>query len=298
MKKFLKYFGIIMLVLLLVVVGVGFKMYKDVKDAADEIYTPIGDGDNTKVVEKIQKKEPISVLFLGVDERKGDRGRSDTMIVMTVNPNNNTSKMVSIPRDTYTDIIGYGIKDKINHAYAFGGIKMSKDTVEELLDIEIDYVAKINMEGFKDIIDIVGPINVNNNLDFSYGGSDFPVGSLTLNGKDAMNYVQMRKNDPAGDFGRQNRQKQVIQGLIKKAASVNTVMNYNDILNVMTTHVQANVTLDDIMKLQKNYKNSFDNIEQLSLAKGSSMRIDGIYYYDLNDEELATVKQSLKEHIQ
>lgn len=286
-----------MLVLLIVVIVVGVKMYKDVKDAADEIYTPIGNVGEDNKIEKIQKKEPFSVLFLGVDEREDDRGRSDTMIVMTVNPNTNTSKMVSIPRDTYTDIIGYGTKDKINHAYAFGGIEMSKDSVEALLNIDIDYVAQINMEGFKQLIDIVGPITVNNTLEFSYGGSDFPIGKVTLNGDKAMDYVQMRKKDPAGDFGRQNRQKQVIQGILQEAVSFNSVLNYNDILKVMSNHVKANVTLDDIIKLQKDYKNTFGDIEQLTLTGGSSMYINKIYYYDLNDDELATVQKAFQEHL-
>ena len=110
--------------------------------------------------------EPFSMLVLGVDEREGDKGRSDTMIVMTVNPETKSTKMVSIPRDTYTEIVGQGFNDKINHAYAFGGIEMSMDTVENLLDIPIDYVVQVNMDSFKDIVDAVGGISINNTLDF------------------------------------------------------------------------------------------------------------------------------------
>ncbi len=81
------------------------------------------------------KKDPISVLIMGVDERKNDKGRADTMIYMTVNPKTNTTEMVSIPRDTYTKISGKGTMDKINHSYAFGGTQMAADTVEDLLDV-------------------------------------------------------------------------------------------------------------------------------------------------------------------
>lgn len=77
-----------------------------------------------------EKKEPFSVLMLGVDERENDSGRSDTMIVITVNPEKQTMKMLSIPRDTRTEIIGHDSVDKINHAYAFGGVPMAMDTVE------------------------------------------------------------------------------------------------------------------------------------------------------------------------
>ncbi|MBD4898888.1 transcription antiterminator LytR, partial [Xanthomonas citri pv. citri] len=73
----------------------------------------------------INKKDPFSVLIMGVDERDGDKGRADTLIYMTVNPKTNTTDMVSIPRDTYTKIIGKGTMDKINHSYAFGGTQMT-----------------------------------------------------------------------------------------------------------------------------------------------------------------------------
>ena len=191
-------------------------VYGDIKSTAEEIYSPIHDeipvsAIRSEPVDITSKKEPFSALILGVDEREGDNGRSDTMIVLTVNPTLQTTKMLSIPRDTYTEIIGKGYKDKINHAYAFGGVEMSMKTVENLLEIPIDYVAQVNMESFVDIIEIVGGITVDNSLDFYYEGEHFQIGELTLDGENALKYVRMRYDDPAGDFGRQNRQKQVIQ---------------------------------------------------------------------------------------
>lgn len=90
------------------------------------------------------------------------------MIVLTVNPKTNTTKMVSIPRDTRTENVGKGKVDKINHAYVFGGIQMSVDTVENFLNIPIDYYSEVNMDGFKDIAEAVGGVDVNNDLDFTY----------------------------------------------------------------------------------------------------------------------------------
>src|SRR5690606_15649276 len=111
---------------------------------------------------ELTKRDPFSVLMLGVDERAGDKGRSDTMIVITVNSEKNSMEMLSIPRDTRLEIVGKGIDDKINHAYAFGGVEMAMNTVEKFLDIPIDYYIKVNMEGFKDIVDTVGGVSVNN----------------------------------------------------------------------------------------------------------------------------------------
>ncbi|MFP3489657.1 LCP family protein, partial [Staphylococcus sp. SIMBA_130] len=90
----------------------------------------------------------ISILLMGVDERENDQGRSDTMIMITVNPNDNSMMMFNIPRDTRTEIIGRGTVEKMNHAYAYGGVEMAMDTVENFLDVPIDYYFKVNMEAF------------------------------------------------------------------------------------------------------------------------------------------------------
>ena len=159
------------------------------------MYKPIDRELSEKREEEITlgKQDPFSVLVLGVDEREGDKGRSDTMIVMAVNPKLKTTKMVSIPRDTYTEIVGHGTTDKLNHAYAFGGIQMSLDSVENLLDIPIDYVMEVNMEGFKTIVDTVGGISVNNPFEFTQDSIHYAAGDITLDGKEALSYVRMRK---------------------------------------------------------------------------------------------------------
>ncbi len=95
----------------------------------------------------VEQKKGLSFLLLGVDQRKNETGRSDTIIVVTIDPKTNKSQMISIPRDLKTEIIGNGSNDKINHAYAFGGPQMALDTVSHLLDIRLDYFAEINLEG-------------------------------------------------------------------------------------------------------------------------------------------------------
>lgn len=169
-------------------------------------------------------------MLIGVDERKNDRGRADSLIVMTVNPKKQSIEMVSIPRDTRTLIVGKGKEDKINHSYAFGGVMA---TVEQFLDIPIGYYIKANMESFKDMVDAVGGVIVNNAFAFEYEGESFPKGEITLNGEKALKYTRMRYDDPRGDFGRQDRQKQVIEAIIKKGASFSSLVNYNDILEAM-----------------------------------------------------------------
>ena len=231
--------------------------------------------------------------MLGVDERSGDRGRSDTMIVLTVNPENNSVKMLSIPRDTRTEIVGHGTVDKINHAYAFGGVEMSIATVENFLDIPIDYYMQINMEGFKDIVDAVGGVTVNNDLDFTYEGVHFTKGQIDLDGEKALKYSRMRYEDPRGDFGRQLRQRQIIQEVLNEGASLSSLTNYNDIFTALGKNVKTNVTFAEMVDIQKNYKDAVKNVEQMTIS-GSGTKINGIYYLIVSDEEKQRVQSELK----
>ncbi|PGV53342.1 LytR family transcriptional regulator [Bacillus sp. AFS037270] len=298
-KTWLKITGIILLVL---IVGGGvyaYNVYNSLKTAVETMHEPIEQKQSDKRTEPvaITEKDPFSVLMLGVDERAGDRGRSDTMIVLTVNPNTNSVKMLSIPRDTRTEIVGKGTQDKINHAYAFGGVQMSVDTVENFLNIPIDYYMKVNMEGFKDIVDAVGGITVQNDLDFSYDGNHFAKGQLNLNGKQALAYARMRKQDPRGDFGRQTRQRQIIQGVIKEGASVSSLTNYSNIFSALGKNVKTNLTFNEMVDIQKNYKSVGSNITQMEI-KETGTKIGGIYYGLVSDAEKQRLQNELRAQLE
>lgn len=298
-KKWLKITGIILLILLLAGGAYAFTVYKSFKNAVDTMHEPIEREKSEKREEPVvlEKKDPFSVLMLGVDERAGDKGRSDTIIVLTVNPNNNSVKMLSIPRDTRTEIVGKGNEDKINHAYAFGGVPMAMDTVENFLDIPIDYYIQINMEGFQDIVDAVGGVTVQNDLDFTYDGYHFPKGELTLNGKKALSYSRMRYEDPRGDFGRQTRQRQIIQGVIDKGASLSSLTNFSDIFSALGNNVKTNLTFDHMFEIQKNYKSAAQSIQQMEI-KSSGTKINNIYYGIVAAEEQQRVQNELKAQLE
>lgn len=303
MKKVWKWIGLILLALVILGFVFVFKLYNDVKQTVDSLYTSISAENESWLSEKrveavdVAEQHPFSALILGVDERDDDVGRSDTMILLTVNPTEGTSKMLSIPRDTYTEIAGLNKKDKINHAYAFGGMEMSVLTVEKLLDIPIDYVAKVNMEGFMEIVDFVGGITVDNTFEFTSRGKTFAEGPIFLNGEQALTYVRMRYTDPNGDFGRQNRQKQVIQQVIDKGISLNNLFNYQSALEILKNNVTMNITFDEIQNIQRNYGNSLGNIEQLYFENGQDRQIGGIYYYIPDESELSEIRKTFKMHL-
>src|SRR4051794_3487651 len=158
-KKKRKTLKIISIIFFILLIGGGVyasMVYNSLKDAVQQMQGTEHKSEKREAAITFKNQDPFSILLLGVDERKNDKGRSDTMIVMTVNPTKQSINMLSLPRDTRTEIVGHGTMDKINHAYAYGGIPMAINTVEAFLDIPIDYYAKMNMEGFQDIVDAVG----------------------------------------------------------------------------------------------------------------------------------------------
>ncbi|MFF2795836.1 LCP family glycopolymer transferase [Lysinibacillus xylanilyticus] len=274
--------------------------YYTIQKTMNKINTPLVEatGDENEVQKIVTKKDPFSVLMLGVDERKNDSGRSDTMIVITVNPEKHTMKMLSIPRDTRTEIIGHNSVDKINHAYAFGGVPMAVNTVEHFLDIPIDYYVFVNMEGFLQIIDTIGGVTIDNDMDLSYNTYHYPKGEITLDGDNALIFSRIRYEDPRGDFGRQIRQRQIIEAVLKKASTPSILLKATDMLDVVGENVRMNFTMKDLIQLQSIYKQMDGNIEQLSFKEGDGKRIDNIWYFIPKETELEKIKSDLKVHLQ
>ncbi|MET0785707.1 MAG: LCP family protein [Paenisporosarcina sp.] len=273
--------------------------YSTLKSTAVKIHEPLPLQVDTRKFEPlaVSELEPISFLLLGVDEREDDRGRSDTMIVVTVNPVNKTTKMLSIPRDTYVPIAGRAKQDKINHSYAFGGVQMSHETVQDFLQIPIDYVISINMEGFVGLIDALDGVQVTNSLAFQVDDFHYPQGEITLSGDEALSYVRMRYDDPNGDFGRQERQKMVLQAIVNKAASLQSVFAYREVLDLVSDHVRTNLTFDEMKFIQKNYVDSLKQVESLSFQKGSDQMMQQIWYYLVDPEELEQLQNVLQDHL-
>ncbi|RZT21365.1 LCP family protein [Fictibacillus sp. BK138] len=297
MKKFLIIIGIMLGLAVLGVGGYAFYLYDSAKDAVSEMHEKIEtDKPKPVITGKEEDLKPISIMLLGVDEREGDSGRSDTIIIVAVDPKEDKMLMFSIPRDTRTEIVGKGMDDKINHAYAFGGTQMAMDTVENFLDTPIDYYVKVNMESFKDIVDAVGGVNVNNPRAFDYEGYSFPAGQQELEGKEALAYSRMRYEDPKGDLGRNDRQRQVINSIIDKGARVSSITKFDNILDILSDNVKTNMTFQEMKDIQKNYKGARRN-QQSTEIKSSGKMINGTYYGIVDDSERNRIHDLLNEYL-
>lgn len=299
-RKWPKWIGGILLVVLLIGGGYLYYMWDKISDTIETMHSPLArdeDLSRQKELEAIfRDKKSVNILLLGVDQRPGDKGRSDTMILMSLNPKTDSMVMLSIPRDTYVNIPGRGM-DKINHAYAFGDADLSVNTVEQAFDLPVHFYAKVNMEGFQQGVDALGGVTINNNQDFSQGGKHFSKGELHLNGKDALKYIRMRKNDPRGDLGRNERQRNVIYAAMNEAASFSSISKFGDILRIMGDNVQTDLNMDRIQSLFTGYRQTRNHIKTLEL-KGVGKKINGIWYYSVSDSEFNRISSEIKSHME
>ena len=309
--------GIKITLALLLLVGVGvsaylIKAYNDVGDTASSIYNEVSvQKKREDAVDVADATQPISFLLLGVDtgtaeEERIEQGRSDTVMVCTVNPNTRTTTLLSIPRDTYSAIVGYEDEydyvgdyyDKINHAYAYGGVEMAINSVQNFLDIPIDYYVEVNFDGLVDVVDAIGGIEITSPLTFDFYGPQFIEGETrVLTGYEALQFSRMRKQDPEGDLGRQKRQQMVIKAILDKVLSMGSLVNYKDLLTSVEDNVQTNVTLDDIISIASGYRNALESFEQNYLA-GTEMYIDEIYYYYVDPEERLRLSNMLRAQLE
>lgn len=296
-KKIVLIILAILVVLVLAIVGIGAKLYLDLSHSIEKTYEPVErtQGERTAPID-LAKQESFSVLLLGIDTGdlgRVDQGRSDTMMVATISPKDKQTTIVSIPRDTYVDIVGRDTKDKINHAYAFGGVAMAMDTVEKYVDIPIDHYVSLNMKGLKELVDAVGGIEVNNDLTFSQDGYDFTIGKTTLNGDQALAYSRMRYEDPNDDYGRQGRQRKIVEGVVKKILSLDGVSNYQPVLSVLESNMKTDMSFEEMKKIALDYREAFGTITQDQL-QGEGFMQNNISYQKVSDQELDRVKQELK----
>lgn len=253
-------------------------------------------------IEKVGKErkpdlERFSVMLLGIDAEEDHIGRTDAIIVVTVNSELGSIKMLSIPRDARVDIVGRHTTEKINHAYAYGGIKMTKDTVENLLNIPIDFYVAVNMKGFQEIIDIVGGIKVKNEIELKDEKDYFPKGELALNGDEALRYSRIRHLDPEGDFGRQKRQQIVIRAILDRVAKPSILLKLNDLMREIGAHVRMNYSLEQLLKLRHTYQKVKGDIQIVQFRQGHASIIDELWYYIIDESELQTIQKSFADHL-
>ena len=208
---------------------------------------------------------PFNILISGNDSfgKLDEVSRSDVDMVVTVNPVTSTVLMTSIPRDSYVQeycddyACNYGANDKLTHTGIYG-VDTTRDTIEQLLDIDINYTYRVNFTSMIDIVDALGgvDIDVDEGMAVSKFYSDSTLegvheGTNHLNGKRALAYSRERKAYLDGDSQRARNQQQVLQAMVKKATSPELLKNYSSILNAISGAFDTNMTSDEITSFIK-----------------------------------------------
>ncbi len=226
--------------------------------------------DKTKILYEFSIKEKISdigkdsnvledtfyIYISGVDTYGSitDRTRSDVNIVMGINPKTYEIKMVSIPRDYYVTLIPFNREDKLTHA-GWYGVETSVKTIENLLDIEINYYVKVNFNAVIKLVDALGGVEVYSNYDFYSSGLNhhFKEGYNKVDGELALDFVRTRKAFLEGDRVRGENQQALIKAIIDKAASPAILTKYDDILKTLDGSFTTNIptsSITDLLKMQ------------------------------------------------
>ncbi|KOS29991.1 LytR family transcriptional regulator [Bacillus anthracis] len=321
---------IISVILFFLIVGGGYtwflvnKASSAVRNAAHDLAR----GDKSNLRDKAVKPitNNISILIMGVDESEirekeyGEAIRTDALLLATINKDDKTVKLVSIPRDTYTYIPVEKKKDKITHAHVFGGVKKGKDggpqatidTVEKLLNVPVDYYVKFNFKSFMKIVDELGGIEVDVPVEFTEQNSKdeadaihLKKGLQKLNGEEALALARTRHID--SDAMRGQRQQLVIEAILKKLKSVGSITKLEKIIEEINGQFKTNLTFDDMLSFYKYGANS--SIEKIQIQGDDCYMEKGddtcsksagggrTYFYNPDKKELAKVTNDLRTHL-
>ncbi|MFO1446026.1 LCP family protein [Bacillus sp. Bva_UNVM-123] len=194
----------------------------------------------------------INILIIGSDTRGEENGQSDALMIAHYNQKSHRLKIASIMRDTYVDIPDYG-KLKINAAFAIGGPELVRKTIKQNFDIDVNYYAVVDFEGFPKIVDIVAPngIEVDIPYEMSYGiGMTLPPGKQILHGNELLGYVRYR-HDRLSDFGRVERQQEVLSKIKEQATTIHSLVNLPKMLGVADPYIDTNVEASTILAIGK-----------------------------------------------
>ena len=234
--------------------------------------------------------------------------RSDVNLILTVNMNTHKILMTETPRDAYVKIPDGGADqyDKLTHAGIYG-VETSEKTLESLYGITIDYYARLNFDSFLKLIDALGGITVYNSQAFTslHGNYEFPVGNVTLDSDKALGFVRERYSLEHGDYDRGNNQMKVIQAILNKLTSLNSVSNYSTIISNVQDSIQTDMKLDTMMKLVNTQLDSgkkFTVTSQEVTGTGSTgeltsyaMPSSSLYMIKLDDASVAKASQAIKD---
>lgn len=301
---------IITLALSVLICGSAYGIYlvKKAENAADNAFETAGDRDKSDLRE--EHVEPlhdnVSILFVGVDNsKKRDQSenltRSDALVLATLNNEDKSIKLVSIPRDTYTYIPDADEKDKITHAYGYEGASSTIETVEEMLEVPVDYYVRMDFEAFIDVVNALNGIEVRVPYDLEekdendvHGAIVLEEGLQTLDGREALALARTRHYD--NDIERGKRQQMIIESIMDKILSASSITKYGGVIDAIGDNMKTNLTFRDMQAFFEYAQNGKPDVETLTLD-GTDDMSTGVYYWQLDEESLEEIQDILQSHL-
>ena len=263
---------------------------------------------NSNLLEK-----PFIIYISGIDTRNDympERSRSDVNMIAVVNPITNKVLLINTPRDYYVQLHGTtGLKDKLTHAGIIGGVELSKATLEDLYEVKIDNHMRVNFNAVVKLVDLVGGITVNSDVDYSFTchtdkNCKINPGNNNVDGKCALAFSRERYAYQSGDRHRGENQQQVISVLIDKITKSGKILSkYSDILKALEGSFETSLTMDDITNLIKYQldENPTWKVEKISADGEGLMTVTNSYptrplwVMVQDDETIEAAKQKIKE---
>ncbi|MGC6768426.1 LCP family protein [Enterococcus sp. LJL128] len=225
-----------------------------------------------------ESDKELTIMLIGTDTRDDDEddGRSDTLMIAHYDTQTKQPKLISIMRDSFVNIPGYGL-DKINAAYAYGGAKLTKEVLNESFGIPINYYAVIDFSQFSEMVDelYTDGVEINAEKDINLDGVDIYAGKQKMDGNTLLQYARFRM-DEEGDFGRIRRQQQVMNALADQSKDLVPILKLPKVAGEAVGKVDTNVPTDLIIDLAKDFLlGKVKSLESLSVPVEGS--------WDFND---------------
>ena len=330
---------LVLSVLALVGIGLGTFYASKLKQSIDHSYSTTGLKSEKMSSQLIKDKKPISFLVLGTDTGTtggfgADRDRSgltDSLMLVTVNPEKETTTMISLPRDIMTSIDGFeeSFPQKLNAAYAFretadkeatlgDGVSTTITTIQKMFNIPINYFAMVNMSGLGDVVDRLGGIQAVSPLTFDFsqetahetgndlyrfteGKSDYYYAAdgehfkhyKKMDGKAALAFSRMRYQDPKGDYGRTQRQRILLEAIMNKVKKNPTTILNTDFINATTKNIASNLKLGDMLALGSNYMAATKHINSYTV-QGEGQMYQGVSYQRVTTAQRQAVTDTVR----
>lgn len=266
MKKYKKHIALALaLIMISIILYYVFSIIQFGKDIHEDGANPSPnqhqphEGNSDNEPPEWQGEERVNIMLLGVDSRDADQHgntRSDTIMVLSVDPLTKQAHLFSVLRDTYVPIPGHG-QNRVNAAHALGGPTLAMQTVSELLDLPIHYYVSIDFEGFIALVDAIGGIEfeVEKNMryvdptdDPAYGTIDLKAGLQVLDGEKALQYVRFR-HDRYSDYSRTERQRNLMTAVAKEMLTFSSILKLPSTLKEIQPYIKTNLTLDQMWAL-------------------------------------------------